>query len=205
MKKNTKQLLAVLCIILSFLGIVACAAKPALNIRYNLPPSNRTLEGIKAGIDFVDKRSDIHLLDKAAKGQLADFTGKFTFQTDTDKKPEQSKLFDLSELFQQILRKRLESMGATVSQNPNETNVTLKLMLNTFKLNFIDGSWKAKIAYEAQLLTGDDIRAREEISGSGERIKIISTDGADKVLSELCTVVINQLNLEKMFHKAGVH
>jgi len=124
--------------------------------------------------------------------------------TDPDNKTEAGNFLDVSELFQKTLHKRLAAMGATISRKPDEADVTLALIVKTFTLNFIDGSWKAKIAYEAQFLTGDDIRAREEISGSAERIKIIGTDGADKVLSKLFTDTINQLNLENMLDKAGL-
>jgi hypothetical protein len=169
---NTSRIWMALCIILSFLGIIACAAKPALNIQYDIPDSTKKLEGIKVFIVFIDNRSDINFLDKAAKEQLKDFTGKFILLTDPDNKTEKGNLLDAPELFQQTLRKRIEGMGATVSQNPDEADVTLSLIVKTFTLNFVDGSWKSKIAYEAQLLTGDDIRARQEISGSGERVKI---------------------------------
>lgn len=201
---NTNRIWMALCIILSFSGIIACAAKPALNIQYDIPDSTKKLEGIKVGIVFIDQRSDRKFLDKAAKEQLNDFTGKFVLLTEPGNKTEKDNLLDASELFQKTLRKRLEGMGVTVSQNPDEADGALTLIVKTFELNFVDGSWKAKIAYEAQLLTGDDIRAREEISGSAERVKIIGTGDADKVLSKLFTDVINQLNLENMFEKAGL-
>ena len=201
---NTNRTWMALCIILFFLGIISCAPKPVLNIHYDVPGSIKKMEGIKVSIVFIDQRSDIKFLNKAAKEQLKDFTGKFALLTDPDNKTEAGNFLDVSELFQKTLHKRLEAMGATISRKPDEADATLTLIVKTFTLNFIDGSWKAKIAYEAQFLTGDDIRAREEISGSAERIKIIGTDGADKVLSKLFTDTINQLNLENMLEKAGL-
>lgn len=193
-----------LCTIFFFWGIIACAPKPVLNIHYDVPASIKKMDGVKVSIVFIDQRSDIPFLDKGAKEQLNDFTGKFALLTDPDNKTEAGNFLDVSELFQKTLNKRLEAMGATISGNPDEADVTLTLIVKTFTLNFIDGSWKTRIAYEAKLLTGDDIRVREEISGSAERVKIIGTSDADKVLSELYTDVINQLNLENMFEKAGL-
>lgn len=201
---NTNRTWMALCIILLFLGIISCAPKQVLNIHYDVPGSIKKMEGIKVSIIFIDQRSDIKFLNKAAKEQLNDFTGKFALLTGPDNKTEAGNFLDVSELFQKTLHKRLQAMGATISRKPDEADVTLTLIVKTFTLNFIDGSWKAKIAYEAQLLTGDDIRAREEISGSAERVKIIGTDDADKVLSKLYTDAINQLNLENMLEKAGL-
>jgi hypothetical protein len=185
-------------------GIIACAAKPVLNIQYNVPDAIKTMEGRRAGIVILDQRSDKSILDKAAQDQLKDFTGKFVFLTEPYNKNEQDTPLGMRELFQEAMGKRFESLGATISGNPEEADVVLRLMVKTFTLRFIDGSWKANIAYEARLLKDDRIRAREEVEGSAERVKIIGTGDADKVMGKLFTDTINKLNLDSMLAKAGM-
>ena len=184
--------------------LVACAAKPVLTIQYNVPDSTTTLKGINAGMVFIDQRSDTNVLDEAAGEQLKDFTGNFALLTEPDSKTEKDNVRSVSALFQKAVAKRLEVMGVMVSRGKDKADVTLSLILKTFKLEFVDGSWKATINYEAQLLSGDEVRAREEIEGSAERVKIIGTDDADKVMGKLFSDTINKLNLEHMFKKAGM-
>ena len=103
--------------------MIACASKPVLNIQYDMPDSTKKLEGIRVGIVFMDQRSDKNILDKAAKEQLKDFTGKFALLTEPNTKPEKGNVLGVSELFQETMRKRLEVLGVMVSQNPDEADV----------------------------------------------------------------------------------
>jgi len=185
-------------------GTIACAAKPVLNIQYNVPDSIKKVEGLSAAVVILDQRSDKTILDKAAQDQLKDFTGKFVFLTEPYNKTEKDTALGMPELFKKAMGKRFEAMGATISENPEEADVVLRLVVRTFTLRFIDGSWKANIAYEAQLVNDDRIRAREEVEGSAERVKIIGTGDADKVISKLFTDIMNKLNLDSMLSKAGM-
>ena len=175
-----------------------------LEIQYNIPESIKKLEGKTAGIVILDQRSDKNILDKAARDQLKDFTDKFILLIEPDNRTEKSPALNVSDLFQEAMGKRLEALGATISDNPKEADVMLTLAVKTFTLQLVDGSWNATIAYEARLLKGDSIRAREEIEGSAERVKIIGTGDADKVLSKLFTDTVNKLDLGSMLIKAGM-
>lgn len=204
MKKKNSQMSRIACFGIIIMGLIACATKPALNIQYQLPEPSRALDGRRIDIQFEDNRTDPWLLDAAAKKQLSDFSGKFTFQTDPNQKPRTSDLYDVSTLFRETLRKRLSQMGVAVVSSAEEKDATLKVILTAFKLKFVDGSWKANIAYEGQLLQDGNVRARQNISGNAERVKIIGTDGADKVVGDVYTDVLNQLNIVELFRLAGL-
>ena len=185
-------------------GIIACAAKPVLNVQYNVPDSTQKMEGRSAAVVILDQRRDKAILDKAAGDQLKDFTDKFVFLTEPYNKTEKDAALGVPELFKKAMGKRFEALGATVSENPEEADVVLRLTVKTFTLRLVDGSWKAKIAYDAQLVNDDRVRAREEIEGSAERVKIIGTGDADKVISKLFTDTVNKLKLDSMLAKAGM-
>jgi hypothetical protein len=60
----------------------------------------------------------------------------------------------------------------------------------------------ADISYEASLTQDTQLVAREVVTGSAERLKMIGSGGAEKVIGEIFTDMINRLNIERLFQQA---
>ncbi len=192
------------CIMLVFcLGALSCASKRDLYIYYQLPQSTLGLKGVSVGVDFQDQRPDTYFLTMAAAQEFYTFSGKFSFTVTQGTENETTGILDLPRVVTITLMKRLENLGATVVAHPAPEHSIVRLVFHDFKLDYADRKWKIQMNYEAQLVSGGEIRAREIIKGSAERVQIIGTGDADKVVSELYNDMINQLNIEKLFQKAG--
>jgi hypothetical protein len=59
----------------------------------------------------------------------------------------------------------------------------------------------AAIKYDARLLKGDLLLVTKTISGDAERVKIIGQGDAEKVLGEIFTEIVNQLDVHKLFEQ----
>ena len=56
--------------------------------------------------------------------------------------------------------------------------------------------------YEANLTKDSQIIARETVRGSAERVKIIGSREAEKVVGDLFSDILNRLDIEKLFEQA---
>jgi hypothetical protein len=77
-----------------------------------------------------------------------------------------------------------------------------QITINQFQINLIGQKWMADISYEASLTQDTQLVAREVVSGSAERLKMIGSGGAEKVIGEIFTDMINRLNIERLFQQA---
>jgi hypothetical protein len=66
----------------------------------------------------------------------------------------------------------------------------------------IGQKWMADISYEASLTQDTQLVAREVVTGSAERLKVMGSGGAEKVIGEIFTDMINRLNIERLFQQA---
>jgi hypothetical protein len=76
--------------------------------------------------------------------------------------------------------------------------------LKEFKLDFGDRKWAAVVAYDALLLKDGAMLAQQAVNGSAERVKVIGKTDAEKVLGELLSDAINQMDLTGLFKQAGL-
>ncbi|MCP3894140.1 MAG: hypothetical protein GY706_05855, partial [Bacteroides sp.] len=70
------------------------------------------------------------------------------------------------------------------------------------KIDLQDRKWLAKVSYETNLTRDGSLIAREIATGNAERIRIIGRKGADVVLSEIFTDIVNRVNIVHLFQKA---
>lgn len=183
----------------------SCANKRDLYIYYQLPQPSQGLKGITVGVDFQDQRPDAYFLTMEAAQEFYTFSGKFSFTVTQGTENETTGILDLPRVATLTLTKRLENLGATVVPHPAPEHPIVRLIFNDFKLNYADRKWKIQMNYEAQLVLEGEVRAQEIIKGSADRLQnpINPTGDADRVVSELYNDMINQLNVERLFQKAG--
>ena len=183
----------------------ACAASNVLSVHYQLPA--RPSDSIRRSVTlaFEDNRRSQAFLTPMARDELENFSNVYALTV--SKRGGSGELkgaFELGPLFKEILRVRLENAGLNVVAPGAKADAEFKLGLKEFKLDFGDRKWTAAIAYEALVLKDGAMLAKQAVNGSAERVKIIGKTDAEKVLGELLSDAINQMDLTALFKQAGL-
>jgi uncharacterized lipoprotein YajG len=203
MRLNNRTMLATTLLIMTVL-IGACSAdKPFLIVHYQLPSSSPALQGQRVSLAVSDTRENKVLLSESAKKSLNPFND--TYSLVVLKKDGSGNLvgvYDLNALISEIFRQRLANMGIQVAPSAESADYELLIKLNDLRLDLADRKWVVSMTYQADLLKGGSVRAKETISGSAERLKLMAKSDAEKVLSELLTDMANKLNLVTLFQQA---
>jgi len=184
---------------------VACASSHVLNVNYLLPARPGDAIGRSVAIAFEDVRNDSAFLTPNARQQLEGFTDAYAL---TVSKPgrggELKGAYPLGPLFTAILRYRLEDAGVRVLPSAAGADALLKFVLKDFRLDYGDRKWNATVAYEARLLRQETLLSQQTVNGSAERVALMKKSDAEKVVGELVSDAINQMDLPALFKQAGL-
>jgi hypothetical protein len=183
----------------------ACAASNVLSVQYQLPA--RPSEPIPRSVtlSFEDGRKTDAFLTPMARDELENFSNVFALTV--SKRGGSGELkgaYELAPLFREILRVRLENAGLKVVAPGAKADAEFKFELKEFKLDFGDRKWTTVVAYNALLLRDGSLLAKQAVNGSAERVKVIGKTDAEKVLGELLSDTINQMDLAALFKQAGL-
>lgn len=183
--------------------VFSCAKKSYIDVNYRLPTAADTLPGRSVFVETRDHRSETEIFNERAKEQFKHFTGLFALALEvSDDQQRVLGAYDLPALFETALKERLHKLGvATVSERPTDTPV-FQVKINRFYIKLVGQKWFAEVSYEASLTQDAHLIAREVVSGSAERVKIMGSGGAEKVIGEIFTEMINRLNIERLFAQA---
>ncbi|NQT68109.1 MAG: hypothetical protein HQ552_00845, partial [Desulfobacteraceae bacterium] len=129
-------------------------------------------------------------------------TGLFSLSVNQGKKPFVAGAFDLTSLFKETFKRRFENSGLDVVTQQEKTIPVLEIVIKEFRLDLVDRKWVTGISYEARLLKGDLLLVTKTISGDAERLKVIGQRDAEKVLGEMFTEIVNQLDFHKLLEQA---
>jgi hypothetical protein len=80
----------------------------------------------------------------------------------------------------------------------------LEITLIKFFLDLKGRNWIADISYETKLTRDNKNIAREKVSGKAERYKVMGKGAGEKLIGEIFSESINQLDIEKLFKNAGI-
>ncbi|MGB2929568.1 MAG: hypothetical protein WBB70_11715 [Desulfobacterales bacterium] len=205
MKKTIQNvLLFSLVMLIGVLG-AGCGTKSYINVNYRLPLSSYDLKGKKVFLEIKDMRSDKAVFGEKAKTKFKNFTGLFLFSLSKgEKKNHVVGAFYLPALFEAAFSRRLENMGIEILTEQKETEPVIEIDLQNFLLDLADRKWVAEISYEARLIKENRLLARETISGNAKRYKLLSQGDVEKVLGEIFTDLVNNLDFRKLFQEAGM-
>ena len=181
----------------------ACSSQSYMNINYQLPVDAAVLTGRTVYVETRDLRSDTSVFNAAAKEEFKHFTGLFSLTVENG--AEDQKIvgaYPLDQLFETAMKKRLERLGIAIADQPSQQVPTFQLKISQFHINLIGQKWQADISYEASLTQDSQLVAREVVSGSAERMKVIGTGGAEKIVGEIFSDMINKLNIERLYQQA---
>jgi len=183
----------------------ACASSNVMNVQYQLPalaggPIQRSVV-----IVFEDDRKSSAFLTRSAREELEGFSDVYALTVSRPGRGSELKgAYPLGPLFTEILRYRLEDSGVKVMPPGADADAELNLVLKEFQLDFGDRKWSASVAYETRLLKNGTLLSMQAVTGSAERVMFMKKADAEKVVGELVSDAINQMDLTGLFKRAGL-
>ena len=177
-----------------------CASKNFLVINYQLPEEQETLREASVSLVVKDSREDPAIVTKSAKMALKNFSGNFTLIVSQENKNDRLVgAFGLHSMIKQIFKHRLENAGVQVAPEAESRDTVVEIILQSFILDFVERRWVINMSYQANLLRQDRFIAGETITGSAERLRVVGSENAEKVVGELISDMVNRLNLSEFF------
>jgi hypothetical protein len=205
MKRRFSRILAATAM-LAAVWAFGCASTSVLGIHYRVPepPPHRIQRTVT--LAFEDERGSGGFLTPMAKDELEGFTNAFalTVSGPAGGPGDLRGAYELAPLFREVLRARLEGAGIRVVSPGAASDARFTFILREFKLDFGDRKWSSRMAYEAALVRGGAVLSRQTVNGSAERVKIMGKAEAEKLLSELVTDTVNQMDVAGLFKQAGL-
>ena len=194
-----------------FLGLLvallaaACATSNVLGVNYQLPARPGAPIPRSVVIVFEDARKDSAFLSPSAREELEGFTNVFALTVSKPGRSGELKgAYPLGPLFTEILRYRLEDSGVKVMPSGAGAEAQFTFVLNELQMDFGDRKWSARVAYEGQLLKNGSLLSQQAVMGSAERVMLMKKSDAEKVIGELVSDAINQMDLAALFKQAGL-
>lgn len=193
-------------LILSLVAIAVtfCASKNFIKVNYKLPPQPVELTETRVALTVKDIRENPAIVTQSAKKALKNFTGHFALIVTKEKNDEKLiGAFGLSSMIREIFRHRLENAGVQVVAEEDIEEFMVEIVLKEFSLDLQNRKWIIKMNYQANLIKQNQVVAGEMITGSAERLRVISGKNAELVIGELVSDVVNRLNLSEFLKAAG--
>ena len=182
---------------------LSCAKKSYIDVDYRLPSPADTLPGRTVQVVTIDQRNDGEIFDPRAKEKFKHFTGLFALTLAMSN--DQQKIlgaYELPKLFETALIQRLQKLGVRVTREPSPNVPVFQVTIHQFHIKLIGQKWIADVNYETSLSQDAKLVAREVVTGNAERMKLMGSGGAEKVIGEIFTDMINRLNIDRLFQQA---
>jgi hypothetical protein len=184
---------------------IACGKKSYIDVDYRLPSIADTLTGRAVAVQTLDRRADKGIFNARAEKQFEYFTGLFSLSlVAADDQQTVIGAYELPMLFEKALIERLQQLGVSAATEPSEKLPVFTITIEQFRVNLTGQKWMADVSYEVSLTRDNALIAREAVTGSAERLKVMGTGGAEKVIGEIFTDMINRLNIERLFRQANL-
>lgn len=203
MKKTIRIILLFCAIMIIGIMLGACAKKSYININYRLPVVSDNHKGRSVFLDCQDTRASKSIFSEKAEAEFKHFTGLFSLSVQEGKKPFVAGAFDLTSLFKEAFLRRLQHLGIEVITQQDKMTPVIEIIIRKFRLDLVDRNWVACITYDARLLKDNKLLLTETISGDAERVKVLGHGDAEKVLGEIFTEIVNQLDIRKLLDHAA--
>ena len=184
--------------------IAACAKPYHLNVGYRLPEEPQQLAGQNVQLVVEDQRDDKEIFSEKAMKEFDKWDGTYALALGGTPPPEPVQTFDLPALFHEALKKRLEAMQIEVVDASAGEAPVMVVALEKIAVDLKGKTWHSHITYTAQLSRDSSKIAKETVSGSAERAKIMGKGGGEKLTGELFTDVINKLDIPTLFENADL-
>ena len=182
------------------LATYSCTSKNYLVVHYQLPSETLSAEETHISLLFKDQRMEQTVVTKSAKMALKDFGGNFALIVTGENKNERLMgAFSLSSMMKTIFKQRFENAGVRVAPETESQPTAVEIVLKEFKLDLVERKWVVQITYQANLLKQNRFAGGQTISGNAERLRVVGSKDAEKVIGELISDAVNRLNLNELF------
>ena len=182
--------------------ISACATKPFLKVQYRLPSSSTALAGETIALTISDLRTDAAFLSGKAEKSIDNFNDTYSLVVLRENgNANLLGAYDVNSLLKEIFKQRLENEGGQVLTPAENPDASLAIQLKEFKLDIVDHKWTLNMGYQASLSKNKGVVAKESVSGSAQRLKVMGKTDAEKILGELVTDMVNRLDVATLFEK----
>lgn len=186
-----------------FVLMNSCAKIPMLNATYRLPLEADLLRGKTLFLALEDMRKEKDFIGQGAKEDFQGFPGNISFSLARGNDPGfKIGPYSPPSLLQEAFKRRLENAGAKVLSESEGAKVGLVIVVKEFYLDLADRKWKVYMDYEGKLVKGGKVVSSQSINGQAERLKLLGTGEADKVMGEILTDMVNRLNIRRLFEQA---
>ena len=187
------------------LVISGCAGRAYLIVDYTVKPRSQQLDGQIVRLQVEDLRKTKAVLEPRASRAFPDFQNRYSLAWVM---PNRQRILagehELAALFEQTFIKRLERMGAKVVHEKDPSIPVFSVSMNTVRVKLIGVRWYATVSCSAGLLINDQRVAGETVTGNAERVRIVGRKGADVVLGNIFTDVVNRIDVVKIFRQANL-
>ncbi len=184
--------------------MAGCATSNVLSVNYQLPMRPGEAIPRSVTIAFEDARKNQAFLSPSAREELEGFTDVFALTvTPPGRGGDLKGAYPLGPLFTEILRYRLEAAGVKVLPPGAGADALFTFVLKEFRMDFGDRKWNAAVAYEGRLMKNATLLSQQAVNGSAERLMWMKKADAEKVVGELVSDAINQMDLVALFKQAG--
>ncbi len=203
MKRTTRlvRIFLVLTVSMGFLG--SCASIPELGVLYRMPQPTSRLQGMEVSLVIQDARPSKEILRPGAKGVFGVFSGNISYSLARfNEKGFKIGVFTLREALRKSFEKRLEAEGLKVVSDSMAQVPKIVIVVEELYLDYKDRRWVGEMAYEARVVKEGQVLATQHLTGKAERIRIMGRKGADRVMGDLITDMVNRLDLVKLFSQA---
>jgi hypothetical protein len=183
--------------------IWGCAGREYLIVDYIFPTETQQLRDQSVRLRIDDQRENRTIMAPSAAAHFQAFNDRYSLAWVT---PDKGRILagehDLAALFKKAFKKRLALMGAVTSPETHFQDPELAIALESFTIDLQGQKWVAEVGYTATLTQEGHPVTKEQIRGNAERIRIIGRKGADMVISDIFTDVVNRLDLVALFRRA---
>ena len=93
-------------------------------------------------------------------------------------------------------------MGANVVHDKDPSIPIFNISMRKVRLKLIGVKWYASISCSAGLVVNNQRMASETVTGNAERVRVVGRKGADIVLGNIFTDVVNRIDIVKLFRQA---
>jgi len=192
-------------VVLLVIGFIGCAAIPRLSVTYKLPPTSGTARSTPIYLTIKDDRPYEETMGIGARKDFGGTPISISLAVKTDEGESQGMgVFELPMLLKEGFSRRIERAGLDISQERRSGQPEIAIVLKEFLLDLVDRKWRFVMGYEARLIKEGKVLASQNISGNGERLKLIGHKQADEVVTEVFTDTLNQFNPNRLFQQAGL-
>lgn len=191
-------------LLLAGILVSACYPSSYIDIQYRLPRPSDVLAGQRVFLELKDERTQEAVLRERAEAKFTYFTGSFALTLNEGPEGEfPVGAYDAPALFREAFKRRLKNLGMEVTPARTAQEPVIEIALKKFSLDRIGHKWVTTIRYEASLIKDKKVVAKQAITGTAERFSWLGQRDAEKVMGDIFTDTLNNLEVERLFQQAG--